>query len=107
MTEAEAASAYAGQLLDALDNLAACGWLDRFGADTAMNVLHVTQSLRPAVRGIIESLLWRPRVDQALVLERQAAAVEADDLQRADDAIADRERFRQHARHIGSGALRQ
>ncbi|MBV8214316.1 MAG: PD-(D/E)XK nuclease family protein [Verrucomicrobia bacterium] len=67
MTEAEAASAYAGQLLDALDNLAACGWLDRFGADTAMNVLHVTQSLRPAVREIIASLLWRPRVDQALV----------------------------------------
>ena len=70
MTEAEAASAYAGQLLDALDNLAACGWLDRFGADAAMNVLHVTQSLRPAVRGIIDSLLWRPRVDQAL-LEKQ------------------------------------
>ncbi|MFZ0504290.1 MAG: hypothetical protein WAM44_11300, partial [Chthoniobacterales bacterium] len=70
MTEAEAASAYAGQLLDALDNLAACGWLDRFGADAAMNVLHVTQSLRPAVRGIIDSMLWRPRVDQAL-LEKQ------------------------------------
>jgi hypothetical protein len=67
MTEAEAASAYAGQLLDSLDNLAACGWLDRFGADAAMNVLHVTQTLRPAVRAIIESLLWRPRVDQALV----------------------------------------
>ena len=67
MTEAEAASAYSGQLLDAMDNLAACGWLDRFGADAAMNVLHVTQTLRPAVRAIIESLLWRPRVDQALV----------------------------------------
>ena len=67
MTEAEAASAYAGQLLDALDNLAACGWLDHFGADTAMNVLYVTQTLRPAVRAIIESLLWRPRVDQTLV----------------------------------------
>jgi hypothetical protein len=67
MTEAEAASAYAGQLLDALDNLGACGWLDRFGADAAMNVLHVAQTLRPAVRAIIESLLWRPRVDQALV----------------------------------------
>jgi hypothetical protein len=67
MTEAEAASAYAGQLLDALDNLAACGWLDRFGADAAMNVLHVTQTLRPAVRAIIESLLWRPRVDQTLI----------------------------------------
>jgi hypothetical protein len=67
MTEAEAASAYAGQLLDALDNLAACGWLDRFGADAAMNILYVTQTLRPAVRAIIESLLWRPRVDQTLV----------------------------------------
>jgi hypothetical protein len=70
MTEAEAASAYAGQLLDALDNLAACGWLDRFGADAAMNVLHLTLNLRPAVRGIIESLLWRPRVDQALFEKR-------------------------------------
>ena len=70
MTEAEAASALAGQLLDALDNLAACGWLDRMGADAAMNVLHVSANLRPAVRGIIESLLWRPRVDQAL-LEKQ------------------------------------
>jgi len=70
MTEAEAASALAGQLLDALDNLAACGWLDRLGTDAAMNVLHVSANLRPAVRGIIESLLWRPRVDQAL-LERQ------------------------------------
>jgi hypothetical protein len=70
MTEAEAASAYAGQLLDALDNLAACGWLDRFGADAAMNVLHVTHSLRPAVSSIIESLLWRPRVDQALLEKR-------------------------------------
>jgi hypothetical protein len=66
MTEAEAASALAGQLLDALDNLAACGWLDRLGADAAMNVLHVPPNLRPAVLGIIESLLWRPRVDQAL-----------------------------------------
>ena len=70
MTEAEAASALAGQLLDALDNLAACGWLERMGADAAMNVLHVSANLRPAVRGIIESLLWRPRVDQAL-LEKQ------------------------------------
>jgi hypothetical protein len=70
MTEAEAASALAGQLLDALDNLAACGWLDRMGADAAMNVLYVSANLRPAVRGIIESLLWRPRVDQAL-LEKQ------------------------------------
>ena len=67
MTEAEAASAFAGQLLDALDNLAACGWLDRFGADAAMNLLHVPQNLRSAVRGIIGSLLWRPQVDQALV----------------------------------------
>jgi hypothetical protein len=67
MTEAEAASAYAGQLLDAIDKLAASGWLESFGADAAMNVLHVTQTLRPAVRAIIESLLWRPRVDQALV----------------------------------------
>jgi hypothetical protein len=67
MTEPEAASAYAGQLLDAMDNLAACGWLDKSGADAAMNVLHVTQTLRPAVRAIIESLLWRPRVDQTLV----------------------------------------
>jgi hypothetical protein len=67
MVEAEAASAYAGQLLDAMDNLAACGWLDRFGTEEALNVLHVAQNLRPAVRGIIESLLWRPRVDLALV----------------------------------------
>ena len=67
MTEAESASAFAGQLLDALDNLAASGWLDRFGSDTAMNILHVPQNLRPPVYGIIESLLWRPRVDQALV----------------------------------------
>jgi hypothetical protein len=70
MTEAEAASAFAGQLLDALDNLAACGWLDRFGADAAMNLLHVPQNLRSPVKGIIESLLWRPRVDQALVERR-------------------------------------
>jgi hypothetical protein len=67
MTEAEAASAFAGQLLDALDNLAACGWLDRFGADAAMNLLHVPQNLRSAVRRIVGSLLWRPQVDQALV----------------------------------------
>ena len=67
MTEAEAASALAGQLLDALDNLAASGWLDRFGTDAAMNLLHVSANLRPAVRGMVESLLWRPRVDQALV----------------------------------------
>jgi len=70
MTEAEAASALAGQLLDALDKLAACGWLDRLGADAAMNLLHVSANLRPAVRGIIESLLWRPRVDQALFERR-------------------------------------
>jgi len=67
MTEPEAASAYAGQLLDAMDKLAACGWLDRFGAAAALNALHVTQTLRPAVRAIIDSLLWRPRVDQTLV----------------------------------------
>jgi PD-(D/E)XK nuclease superfamily len=70
MTEAEAASAFAGQLLDALDSLAACGWLDRLGADTAMNLLHVPQNLRSPVKGIIESLLWRPRVDQALAERR-------------------------------------
>ena len=67
MTEPEAASAYAGQLLDAMDKLAACGWLDRFGPDAALNALHVTQTLRPAVRSIIDSLLWRPRVDQTLL----------------------------------------
>jgi len=67
MTEPEAASAYAGQLLDAMDKLAACGWIDRFGPDVALNALHVTQTLRPAVRAIIDSLLWRPRVDQTLV----------------------------------------
>jgi hypothetical protein len=67
MTEAESASAFAGQLLDALDSLAACGWLDRSGADAAMNLLHVPQNLRSAVCGIIGSLLWRPQVDQALV----------------------------------------
>jgi hypothetical protein len=67
MVEAEAASAYAGQLLDAMDNLAASGWLDHFGTDAALSVLHVPANLRPAVRGIIESLLWRPRVDLALV----------------------------------------
>jgi hypothetical protein len=75
MTEAESASAFAGQLLDALDNLAACGWLDRFGADAAMNLLHVPQNLRSAVRGIIGSLLWRPQVDQALV-EKQIEIAE-------------------------------
>ena len=67
MTEAEAASALAGQMLAALDDLAACGWLDRLGPDATMNMLHVPSNLRPAVLGIIESLLWRPRVDRALV----------------------------------------
>src|SRR5258708_2685570 len=67
MSEAGAGFGFGGQLVDALDNLAACGWLDRFGADAAMNLLHVPQNLRSAVRGIIGSLLWRPQVDQALV----------------------------------------
>src|SRR5260370_35892815 len=66
MTEAEAASALAGQLLDALDNLAASGWLDRLATDAAMHLLHVSANPRPAVRGIIESSLVRHRLDRAL-----------------------------------------
>jgi hypothetical protein len=67
MDDSEASSAFAKQMLDALDDLAACGWLERYGADTALDLLQTPQKLREPVRQIIDSLLWRPRVDRALV----------------------------------------
>jgi hypothetical protein len=67
MGDAEASSAFAGQVLDALDDLAACGWLDRFGAGAALDLLDIPRELRVPVEQIIGSLFWRPRVDRALV----------------------------------------
>jgi hypothetical protein len=67
MAESEASSAFAGQILDALDDLAASGWLDRFGSGAAIDLLGIPSGLRDAVEQIIGSLFWRPRVDRALV----------------------------------------
>lgn len=67
MKESEASSAFAGQVLDALDDLAACGWLDRFGCDAALELLDIPETLRGSVEQILGSLLWRPRVDRALI----------------------------------------
>jgi PD-(D/E)XK nuclease superfamily len=67
MGQAEASSAFAGQVLDALDDLAASGWLDRFGSSAAIDLLGIPQGLRDSVEQIIGSLFWRPRVDRALV----------------------------------------
>jgi hypothetical protein len=65
MEESEASSAFAGQILDALDDLAACGWLDRF-ASAALDLLSIPQKLREPAEQIINSLFWRPKVDRAL-----------------------------------------
>jgi PD-(D/E)XK nuclease superfamily len=67
MGETEASSAFSGQVLDALDDLAASGWLDRFGSGAAIDLLRIPQGLRDSVEQIIGSLFWRPRVDRALV----------------------------------------
>jgi hypothetical protein len=67
MDEAEASSAFTNQVLDALDDLAACGWLERYGADAALDLLQVPLKLRDPLRQITDSLLWRPRVDRALL----------------------------------------
>jgi hypothetical protein len=66
MEETEASSAFAGQVLDALDDLAACGWLDRFGSNAALDLLSIPQKLREPAEQIISSLFWRPKVDRAL-----------------------------------------
>jgi PD-(D/E)XK nuclease superfamily len=67
MEETEASSAFAGQVLDALDDLAASGWLDRFGSGAAIDLLGIPPGLRDALEQIIGSLFWRPRVDRALI----------------------------------------
>jgi hypothetical protein len=67
MEETEASSAFAGQVLDALDDLAASGWLDRFGSAAAIDLLGIPPGLRDSVEQIIGSLFWRPRVDRTLV----------------------------------------
>ncbi len=67
MAETEASSAFAGQILDALDDLAASGWLDRLGSGAAIELLGIPPELRDAVEQIIGSLFWRPRVDRALM----------------------------------------
>jgi hypothetical protein len=66
MEETEASSAFVGQVLDALDDLAACGWLDRFGSSAALDLLGIPQKLRDPAEQIINSLFWRPKVDRAL-----------------------------------------
>ncbi|HZC34210.1 MAG TPA: hypothetical protein VE242_01285, partial [Chthoniobacterales bacterium] len=70
MEEAEASSAFAGQILDALDDLAASGWLERFGSGSAIDLLGIPPGLRNAVEQVVDSLFWRPRVDRALVENR-------------------------------------
>lgn len=70
MGESEASSAFAGEVLDALDDLAACGWLDRFGCSAAFDLLGIPQELRDFVEEIVASLFWRPRVDRALIEKR-------------------------------------
>ena len=67
MEETEAASAFAGQVLDALDDLAASGWLNRFGSGPAIDLLGIPPALHDAVEQIVGSLFWRPKVDQTLV----------------------------------------
>jgi len=67
MAETESSSAFAGQILDALDDLAASGWLDRLGSGAAIELLGIPPELRDAVEQIIGSLFWRPRVDRALM----------------------------------------
>ena len=67
MEETEASSAFAGQVLDALDDLAASGWLNRFGSGAAIDLLGIPPSLYDSVQQIVGSLFWRPRVDQTLV----------------------------------------
>src|SRR6267378_585785 len=59
MAETESSSAFAGQILDALDDLAASGWLDRFGSCAAIDLLGgIPPQLRDAIEQIIGSLFW-------------------------------------------------
>ncbi|MGA8658630.1 MAG: PD-(D/E)XK nuclease family protein [Chthoniobacterales bacterium] len=67
MGQSQASSAFPGQVLDALDDLAACGWLDRFGSRAVLDLLDIPEEFRDSVEQIVSSLLWRPRVDRALV----------------------------------------
>jgi hypothetical protein len=56
-------------LLDALDDLAASGWLVSNGLDAAFRALRIPEYLEHAVRQLTGSEYWRPRVDLVL-LER-------------------------------------
>src|SRR5215471_6842665 len=56
-------------LLDALDDLAASGWLARNGLDAAFRVLRIPGYLEHAVRQLTGSEYWKPKVDLDL-LER-------------------------------------
>ncbi len=51
-------------LLEALDDLAASGWLDEFGAQAAFHLLGLPSS--PLLTRLVESDLWRPRTDRKL-----------------------------------------
>ncbi len=61
-------------LLSALDELAASGWLDGFGAPAAFRLLGISGS--PLISRLVESDLWRPRTDRNLKrLARQKKGV--------------------------------
>ena len=64
--ETSVTSAFAWQVLQALDDLVESGWRDRYGDEAVLDLLRLPQSLRQPVRKILESLLWRPNVDRIL-----------------------------------------
>jgi PD-(D/E)XK nuclease superfamily len=64
--ETSVSSAFAGQVLEALDELVESGWRDRYGDEAVLGLLQLPQSLRQPVRKILDSLLWRPNVDRIL-----------------------------------------
>jgi hypothetical protein len=58
-----------GSLLNALDQLGASGAVDRLGPNAVREMLGVPEALQPALKAVVESVYWAPRLD-ALLLER-------------------------------------
>ena len=56
-------------LLDALDELASCGWLEANDFEAASRMLRLPEDLKSAVKQLISSEYWTPRVD--LILGQQ------------------------------------
>jgi PD-(D/E)XK nuclease superfamily protein len=56
-------------LLYALDDLGASGYLDKVGLESLFSAFKIPEQLRPVIKELTSSMYWRPRVD-AILLER-------------------------------------